>query len=184
MSSEEGKNELPCAAQCVFILSVECSGTRLVKRIFLANGWEGGSEHQETWGNLIREYNAPDSKEHPHIVWRFSFPMGDEIPRFEIAAYLARLKGYEIICVVIVRDGFASMKHKPDEERAAQSAWDQILMLEEIFRQMRIVKPDKSRIITYESLMKNGVSVFKELGLCKPLTVPVELVDGNEKWYA
>ena len=170
--------------QCVFVTGVECSGTRVVKHLFLANGWAGGEEHNESWGNLVKEYKSPESSEFPNIVWRFSFPMGEEIPRLEIATYLARLKGYEIICVAVVRDGYASQKHTPEEERAAQTCFNQVLMLEEMFRQIRIVNPDKTRVITYESLITFGVKVFKDLGLTKAIEIPVDFVDGNEKWYS
>lgn len=176
-------NELNDTPQCVFVVGVECSGTRVVKHLFLANGWAGGMEHSESWGNLIKDYQAPDPTKFPNIVWRFSYPMGDEIPRLEIAAYLACLKGYEIICVAVVRDGYASQKHTPEEERAAQTSFNQVLMMEEMFSQIRMVKPDKTRVITYESLMTFGVKVFKDLGLTKAIEVPVDSFDGNIKWY-
>lgn len=165
------------SAQAIIIAGAESTGTRFLKSIFILNGYDGTEGHSEKWGNGLEEYSAPDPMEYPAIVWRFSYPMGLEIPRIDKVAYLLDKAGYRIKILICVRDGWCSSRHGQTD--AAQVAGYKYLF-EQIYA---IQGPARCRIISYESLCSNQNSVFNGLNLIRPIEKFPEICNGNDKYY-
>lgn len=161
-------------AQCVIIIGPESSGTRLVKSIFLLNGYAGSPEHAERWGNSVSDYAAPSPDEYPAIVWRFSYPMGGETPRPDYASLLAARNGYDVLFLICVRDGWCSSQHGNSDRKNLESYL-------RLFA--HVVSVDfPARVISYEHLCAVGVGAFRDLPLILPITTAPPLVNGNDKY--
>lgn len=167
-------------SQMVIVSGPESSGTRLTKTILMMNGYVGGADHEELWGNLPGQYNVPPAKEGEHRVWRHSCPMAEVWPRLYMAADLAKKAGHEVLFLVTTRAMWpclqsAKRKHQGTVREIGYGyyrIWHAIELSHCPFW-----------IISYEELMMRGIVAFRGAPLALPIREAPIIRNENMKWY-
>jgi hypothetical protein len=162
----------------VIVAGSESSGTRLVKQILMMNGYDGGKDHHEKWGNTIEDYHVPPAKNGEHRVWRHSLPMAKDWPDIHTAVDMSLDAGHKVLLLWTIRAIWPVLKsvkrkHQGTEEEVLK-AWSKmgILCIHGLFWP-----------IIYEELIKRGADAFRGAPLVLPIKKVPPLRDENAKWY-
>lgn len=152
--------------KCAFIIGPESSGTRLLKKHFIASGWQGSEGHREMW-SLDSLPENPAAR----IVWRRSLPMAKVW--WDVKMYFHRItqQGFDLNVYVTTRDwkcmAASQRKHHKGGPRRIREAYMTIFDA--------LANVDNWRLVSYESLIQYGGRV---VGLNKLATY-----DANMKYY-
>ena len=187
--------------ECALVLGPEATGTRLLKRILMANGWAGGvgpgeDYNVELFGNTPPRGEAATNRSHyalpadpadwpARVVWRHSFPMGEDWP--DIPAMLKLLAGrYVVYTLVTTRDWNATI----ESHRRHGAKWTANNLREvyqDIFKGCEYEGIHGGMLkdwfmISYEAILDHGMD-YLDAVLPWPIMTQVPLVDGNAKYY-
>jgi len=157
----------------VFVFGPESSGTRLMTRIFLRNGYWGSDGHQQPHVTSI-----PINEE--KIVIRRSVPHGNDWNAFADQYEKALDLQYDPWVVVTVRScmfaapSAVKAEHVKDTGEAYK---EQARALSFIYP---VIRHDRVLTVTYESLITDPQGVADGLGL---ESIPLEVRNENKKHY-
>ena len=165
-------------SRAIYIWGPESTGTRLLKSVFLMNGFDGGSDHEEKWGNKITDYRLPDDG---NIVWRFSVPMGDEWPALTKAIDMGLEKQFDVKVLVTTRDWNASLA---SQKRHHRGSVDRVRQAYKVIFAALSARPAVSYwIISYEQVIHLGEHYLPMMFPDIQFVRFPELFDGNAKYY-
>lgn len=160
------------------VLGPESSGTRLATSVLIAGGCVGDADHVQRWDSTDPIGETP-------IVWRRSIPHDNEIPALD--AMLARLDGYSVTPVVVVRDWSAVVGSRLAKREYEASAEDVIGTIQFAYawtyEQLALLGLDEHDVVVYESLLlrpdQAQRALWSRLGL--PGGEPVVVTDEDAK---
>lgn len=161
----------------VLVFGSESSGTRLVKEILLMNGYVGGKDNHELWGNQPGEYHVPPAKNKEHRVWRHSFPMGPSWPDiYEIDRQVEQAGHTSILVLVTNRATWPCLQSI--QRRHGGTLGELLAAYRRIYSTLLPTWP-----ISYEELIQRGADAFRGAPLELSIKKVPELRDENTKWY-
>jgi len=170
--------------QAVLVLGPESSGTRLVTRIFLAAGYWGDGDHAQ---RLENGETPPPSR---NIVWRKSYPHGENWPNAVELARDLRDKGFEVHAVVVMRDSYCCTRSQrarghSNDKLKSRDAYRKAML--QIFKQVSEALLVSWITVSYSELILRGARAAKKLveqiNPYAKLDFTEKIVDENLKYY-
>ncbi len=165
----------------VLIWGPESSGTRLIKELLLANGYDGAPGHQERWGNNPDQFHLPPPEEQAAIpVWRFSYPMGGKLVDANYLLDFIAQAGYEPKVIITVRDMY------PQSMSAILNHYGRRQTVASCYKRIFTAINERDLdfwILTYESLTTYGLPVLQSVPFLEITQLGASLKNGNDKYY-
>lgn len=160
------------------VLGPESSGTKLTAGLLIGMGCEGSSTHYQTLESGVISGDL--------VMIRRSVPHGGK--DLDLVRLLARLRGYSICCLVVIRDEYATCasqvkhKHQLSVELAREKYREAYL---DIYGQIRVVSQSRAvdhTTVVYESLVLDAQGSIARLAERLKLPTPFhdfEIRNGN-----
>jgi len=159
----------------------ESSGTRLMTRLLIKNGFLGDAGHVQRWDNLV--FPEPERP----IVFRRSMPHGGQWPVLRDVIGVLQRKGYDVHVVVMAREWWAMTRsqvkagHVPNEQVALHHIRQAYALIMAAVQTTGVTW----YMVPYEALVLHPEAQHHILGVLGLEVVDSGYIyDGNAKWYA
>lgn len=162
--------------RAVLVLGPESSGTRWLTRTLIDAGCVGDDGHVQRW-------DAELPTDEPLVVWRRSFPHGQQWPDAITMIRTLQARDYDVRVLVTARDWYCmeQSQHRFQEARDVRPNSQRAYL--DIFTALRCTNAPFV-VVSYEALLMQP-ELFGAwlLGWCGVSRGPISALDGNTKYY-